>query len=215
MNKNSHIKLLLSVIFFGAIWGIVEATFGSILHIGFIADTLGIFGTSTVIVVPIAYALMSACYKKEGNIRSILYMGLVAAGIKALTCGIFGMNFNPVFHILLESACFAGAVALVRPTNVVSLKTLGAIALANTVYLVTSATFIKMGVSAIGSAEWTTFIVSRSGIALAYTAIFGLVAYLVSKIHLSEKINFNKVLYSPVTASVTLVLAVAVTMILR
>lgn len=212
---NKHIKLLLSVIFFGAVWGIVEATLGSILHIGLVADTLGLFATSTVVVVPIAYLLMTLCYKKEGNVRSILYMGLIAAGIKALSCGIFGMNFNPVYHILMESACYAGAVLLVKPTSVASLRTFGAIALANTVYLVASVTFLKMGINAVGSAEWTSFIVSRSGIALVYTFLFGLVAYGLSKIHLPEKVDVNKMLYSPITASVALTLAVVATLILK
>lgn len=64
MNKMSKVKILLTTITFGAIWGIVEATLGTVLHLPFF-DKIGMFAASSTIIIPIAYSLMALCYKKN------------------------------------------------------------------------------------------------------------------------------------------------------
>ena len=100
-NKERIMKILFSVLLFGGLWGIVEATLGTVLHLPIIHKTM--FLSSTTILVPIAYFLMGACYKRTQSYRSVFYMGVLAASIKAISCAIFMMSFNPCFYMLLEA----------------------------------------------------------------------------------------------------------------
>ena len=63
--NNKHLVILFSVLLFGGLWGIIEATLGTLFHSPIIKDTT--FLCSTTILVPIAYFLMSACYKRTGT----------------------------------------------------------------------------------------------------------------------------------------------------
>ena len=144
MEKSKRIlNILFSVLLFGGLWGILEATLGSLLHMPFVPGTM--FLASTTVMVPIAYFLMGACYKRTGTFRSVLYMGIMAASIKALACLIFHMSFNPVYHILLESLFMGVAILVIRPKDVLSFRGLATLILANTLYLATS-TFLRVNV---------------------------------------------------------------------
>ena len=76
--KYNPLKILFSVLLFGGLWGLLEATLGSFLHLP-IVDRAGMYACSTTIMVPIAYYLMAVCYKRSGTFRSTIYMGLIAA----------------------------------------------------------------------------------------------------------------------------------------
>lgn len=211
--KYNPLNILFSVLLFGGLWGLLEATLGSFLHLPFVGSA-GIYASSTVIMVPIAYFLMAACYKKSGTFRSAIYMGLIAASMKAIVCAIFHLSFNPVFYILLESLTMMAAVAIFRPTKVLSFKSLGMFIFANTTYLALSS-FIRM------NPMTTTFSVFMAGfekytfmfnaVAIIYTFAFGAALYGVLKLLAlwnvsNEKVN--KIIYSPITASVVMSLMV-------
>ena len=134
--KARILKIVFAVLLFGGLWGLEEATLGTLLHMPFVHRTM--FMSATTVLVPIAYMFMGACYKRTGTFRSVLYMGFLAAGIKAISCLIFSMSFNPCYYILLEAAAMGGALALIRPKKVISFAGLGTAILANTLYLATS-----------------------------------------------------------------------------
>ncbi len=216
--NNKHLKILFSVLLFGGLWGILEATLGSLLHMPFVPGTM--FLASSTIMVPIAYFLMGACYKRTGTFRSALYMGILAAGIKLIACLIFRMSINPVYYILMESAFMGVALLIVRPKNILSFAGLGTLIIANTLYLGVS-TFLRVNVATayrsvfIANFEQYTFMINC--VAILYSFAFG--AMLFGLVKLAEKYSWDfskvkKVIYHPAFASgvaaVALVLAVVV-----
>ena len=218
--KYNPLLILFSVLLFGGLWGILEATLGSFLHLPLV-DAAGMYACSTTIMVPIAYFLMGACYKRTNTFRSVLYMGILAASIKALVCAIFHLSFNPCLYILLESACMAGAIAAIRPTKVISFRGLGTMIFANTSYLVL-ATFIRVNTA---TTQFSMFMANLekyafmfNAVAIVYTFAAGAAIY--GLIKLSEKFSWNfdgvkKVIYSPITAGVVATAMVAVTFLIR
>lgn len=96
MNK----KLLIQVLFFGAIWGIVEATLGYVLH--FIPATIA--GS---IMFPIAGIILYKAYNTTRSRGALIAIGAVAASIKAVNFllpqySIF-KTINPMMSIIMEA----------------------------------------------------------------------------------------------------------------
>ncbi len=218
--KNNHLKILFSVLLFGGLWGILEATLGTLLHLPIVASA-GMYACSTTIMVPIAFYLMGACYKRTDTFRSVFYMGLLAAGIKALVCVIFRLSFNPCYYIILEATCMAGAVAAIRPKKVISFAGLATMILASTSYLAL-ATFIRIDVtrstSAMVMANFEKYVFMFNAVAILYTFASG--AIIKGLLVLSEKFSwdfssFKKIIYSPITASVVATLMVITSFLIR
>ncbi|MFO7969641.1 MAG: hypothetical protein R6U15_06010 [Candidatus Izemoplasmatales bacterium] len=75
--KKTKIEMISLVIFFGAIWGILEASLGYLLHFipGFIAGT---------IMFPIVMFILYKAYKSLGSRKAIFYVAMVAIAIKSI-----------------------------------------------------------------------------------------------------------------------------------
>ena len=214
---NKHLQVLIYVLFFGGLWGILEATLGSLLHLPFIKT---MFLASTTIMVPIAYFLMAACYKKSGTFRSVIYMGLLAAGIKTIACLIFHMSFNPVYYILLESVFMAAALLVIRPKEIISFAGLGTMIIANTLYLAASS-FIRVDIAhstmSVFLENFEKYVFMFNCVAILYTFAAGALIFGVMKLAEKHSWDFSKlekVIYHPAFASgvaaVALVLAVVI-----
>lgn len=97
---NKTIKLIVQVIFYGSIWGIIEATLGHVLH--FIPATIA--GS---IMFPIAGVILYKAYQKTDSKAALFYIGVVAASIKAVDFLLPAISIyktiNPMMSILLES----------------------------------------------------------------------------------------------------------------
>lgn len=220
-NNNKHILILFAVLLFGGLWGIVEATLGSLLHLIPHGMRLA-FWSSTTVLLPIAYFLMGACYKKTGTIRSVLYMGAFASIIKVIGAAIFASRFEPALYMLMEVATMAGALAILRPTEVVSFKGLGAFILASTSYLALS-TFYRLAsatevTGAIIAADIEKYVLTYNAVAILYAFAIGAIIYGLIKLAKAKEWNFSKVkqvIYHPTFASSMAVIAVAVTLILK
>lgn len=219
MSKKKVLNILFSVLLFGGLWGILEATLGSLLHMHFIPNTM--FLASSTIMVPIAYLLMGACYKRTGTFLSSMYMAILAGAIKLIACLIFHMSFNPVYYILMEGAFMGIALLIVRPKQIISFAGLGTMIIANTMYLAVS-TFLRVNVEyatasqVIENFEKYTFMINC--VAILYT--FGAGALLFGAMKLAEKYNWNfdkvkKVIYHPVFASGCAALALVLTCVIR
>ncbi len=204
--KYNPLHILFTVLLFGGLWGIVEATLGTILHLKAV-EAIGMYACSTTIIVPIAYFLMGACYSRCGIARSSIYMGIMAASIKAIVCAVFHLSFNPVYYILLESATMAAALLVIRPKEILSFKGLGTFIIANTAYLAL-ATFIRIDVSnayrqtIISNFEKYTFMFNA--VAILYTFAFGALLYGIKVLAIKYEWkldNVKKVIYSPITAT--------------
>ena len=107
---SKKIKLLTTVVFFGSIWGLLEATIGHVLH--FIPATIA--GS---IMFPIAAFILYKTYKKTDSKAALFYVGLVAAMIKSVDLLLPSLSIyktiNPMISILLESLVVVAVITLV------------------------------------------------------------------------------------------------------
>lgn len=226
--KQFRLKLLFNVLFWGALWGIVEATLGTILHLPGI-DGAGIYLASSAVILPIAYYLMANCYKRTNSFYAVYLMGVLAASIKLTTAFVIGFIdrvYFPAIYIVVESLAMGSALALFRPTNVLSLKTLGAMIVANTAYQFSYLVIRIAGGSSnvFASVEaWhegaEPYLLTLNCLAILYSFASGAIFYglfkLAEKYNLKTKINWNKIIYSPITASLMVTLAVVLTVTLK
>lgn len=221
---NVKISFFLDVLLFGSAWGLLEATLGTLLHLP-LFDKAGMYAASTTIMVPIAYYLMANCYKKTGKLYALPMMGIIAALIKLTVAFVIGFRpsvYNPAIYIIVESLAMMGAVAIFRPTNVLSLKTLAAVIVANTTYQF-SYLMINManGGTNIFASEraWVEvgekYLFKFNCVAILYCFASGAIFYGLFKLaehyQIELKFDYKKILYSPITASIMFVLAVGLT----
>ena len=215
--KTKALNILFSVLLFGGLWGILEATLGTLLHV----KSLGMYACSTTIMVPIAFMLMGACYKRSGSFLSSIYMGILAASIKAMVCGIFHLSFNPVYYILLESAVMVATLFAIRPKEVLSFKGLGAFIIANTAYLAIS-TLLRVDVvnsyRSVVIANFEDYVFKFNMVAILYTFAFGAILYGVKVLVVKYNWKLNaikKIVFSPITATTVASLMVVLTFVIR
>lgn len=86
------------VIFWGAIWGLVEATLGYVLHS--FSFSVGWFFWF-----PLAFFFMERTFKRTGSLMSVLYTSAIAASIKLINFLLptrIDKVINPAVSILLE-----------------------------------------------------------------------------------------------------------------
>ncbi|MDD2234847.1 MAG: hypothetical protein PHZ11_08805, partial [Desulfitobacteriaceae bacterium] len=91
-------KNLYAIIFWGACWGIIEATFGNFLHV--INLNVG-----WLLWFPIAFFFMYKVYKLTGKQEAILILCIITAGIKLLDLFMpvrIDKVINPAVSIILE-----------------------------------------------------------------------------------------------------------------
>ena len=219
---NEKLRFFLDVLLFGSIWGILEATLGTILHLPFIEGVKMYFSSST-IMIPLAFLLMTMCYKRTGKLYSVVLMGILAGLIKLSTGFVLPFNvyvYCPAIYIVVEALAMFGALAVFRPDKVLSLKTFGSFVLANTTYML-SYVIIRMGFGGANpftAAGWTSaekYVFTINCIAMLYSLGIGSIPYgvktLLEKNNVQVKFDYRKIVYSPITASVAFVVAVAVT----
>ncbi len=220
--QNKHLVILFAVLLFGGLWGLVEASIGNVLHMEWVHGTRKLFFSSTTVLLPIAYFLMGGCYKKTGAARSVIYMGILASGIKLISALIFRSKLEPALYMLVEAATMSLALLAIRPKKVISFAGLGIFILASTSYLLLT-TFYRLSNTPELTQQKvvddiTKYVFTYNCVAILYTfaigaAIFGL-------IKLSEKFSWNmegvkKVIYSPITAMAIATIMIPVVMVLE
>ncbi len=92
-------KRILSVVFWGSLWGITEASLGYLIH-------LSSLPVSGLIMFPAAFYFMKKAYNDDTRPSTIFYVSLIAALIKLTDVLIPGriliLVINPAIAILLE-----------------------------------------------------------------------------------------------------------------
>jgi hypothetical protein len=86
------------IVFWGALWGLFEATVGYVLHI--LPINIG-----RLVWFPAAYFFMTKVYKETGRTESVLYTSVIAACIKLIDFLLpvrIDMVLNPFASIILE-----------------------------------------------------------------------------------------------------------------
>ena len=93
-------KTILTILFLGGLWGIIEATFGYLIH--FLPN-----GFPGMIMFPIAFYFIYTSYKQTGKQSAIFYTAIVAGLIKLSDLFIplqsAVSTINPAVSIILES----------------------------------------------------------------------------------------------------------------
>ena len=218
-----RLRFFLDVLLFGSVWGILEATLGTLLHLPFF-DKAGMYAASTTIMVPIAFYLMANCYKRTGKFYALPAMGVIAALIKLTVGFVVGFRasvLNPAMYILVESLAMMGSIAIFIPTKVLSLKTLAAAILASTTYLF-SYLLINMasgGTNIFTQKGWVNvgelYLFKMNCLAILYMFASGGLFYglfkLFERLNVKVEFNYKRIIYSPITASVCFMVAVALT----
>ncbi len=224
-NRKQTLTVLLNVVFFGALLGILEATLGTVLHLP-VLDKAGMYAASTTIMLPIAYYLMAICYKKTGSRWAVFVMGVIAALIKLSVAIVIGFRpsvYNPAIYIVVESLMMGVALIIFNPKNVLSFRTLGAMIFANTLYQFSYLLInMAMGGTNVFASEkaWIEvgekYLFKFNCVAILYTFASGAIAFgvmkLLEKANVSLKFDIKKLVNSPITAAVTLVIAFTLTL---
>ena len=93
-------KLIMQVLFYGSLWGLLEATIGYVLH--FVPALIA--GS---IMFPIASIILYKAYNSTKSKMSLFYIGLVASAIKGVNLFLpqftIFKTINPMMSIILES----------------------------------------------------------------------------------------------------------------
>lgn len=109
MENKKTFMLVSQIVFYGAIWGVIEASLGYLLH--FLPPTI-----AGIIMFPIAAFILMKAYRAMGKRSALIYVGIIAAGIKAVDFLIPGMmafkTINPMISIVMESLMVAAAYPL-------------------------------------------------------------------------------------------------------
>ncbi|MDY0344946.1 MAG: hypothetical protein WCX85_01035 [Bacilli bacterium] len=168
-NKKTKLNTLFAVVFFGAVWGLLEATMGYILH-----WLPGMW--SGLVMFPIGSALMYWAYQNTGRRSTILYVGLLAAAIKAINFA-FPIHweglmrvYTPMISIILESiTVFAVSYIFEKKTSPAK------------------QTFIHLGAIVLAIVSWRTLFLANQGI---QSAISGNLAAQLSSFEASASFIF-------------------------
>lgn len=219
------LKTLFTVLFLGGLWGLFEATLGTLLHLEAFDS---IMFASTAVLFPIAYLICGRAYKVTGKARTALYVGIIATSIKAV-CFFFvptiNKVINPMVAILLESSVMAVAFRISKPSEICSIKSFVTFVVASTtirtVYVGYSmatavpfqSAYIADGI--VNSSKIIEYVLTMNAISFVYAAIYMSFGKLISS-KISEKslAKVQRFAYSPVFSVVMVVAALAVTILL-
>lgn len=115
--KTNRVQVLSKIIFFGAIWGFLEATLGYVLHFvpGFISGS---------IMFPIVMFILYRAYKSLGNRWAIFYVVLIAMMIKSVNLLLpylyAAKTINPMVAMFLEACLVFAVVPMLDQKSLVS-----------------------------------------------------------------------------------------------
>ena len=107
VGRNGARGVWMTVLFFGALWGAVEALFGGLLHVVLPPTYQG------KILLAIAAALMALAVRRTGRVWAPLGMALIASPLKLFSALVFALPvsapavLNPALAILAEGGAFA------------------------------------------------------------------------------------------------------------
>ena len=108
MNMKKLMKLAAQIIFYGAIWGLAEASMGYLLH--FLPPLV-----AGLVMFPVAVYILMKAVRATGSRSVLLLVGMVAAGIKAVDFLLPGMSvfktINPMISIMFGGLAVSSRVA--------------------------------------------------------------------------------------------------------
>ncbi len=209
--ENKKTKLLTQIIFYGALWGFIEATLGYALHW---IPTL-IAGT---ILFPIASLILIKVYNNTNSKKALIYVGMVAASIKSIdlflpSYSVF-KTINPMVSIGLESLLVFAVIILFSSKKVTN--KIAAAQIASIGWRVGYVAFMTIQFIFTG---YVAYSIASLANLLEFVVLSGVIGGLFASglifldSHLKSKFNF-KLDIKPAFAAGLLVIAAAATFIL-
>lgn len=223
-------KLIITVLMLGGLWGLLEATLGTLLHLEAFDS---IVFASTAVLFPIAYLICGRAYRLTGKARTALYVGIIAAAIKSV-CFFFvpmvNKVVNPMIAIIMESGIMSAAFAVTKPEKICSLKSFVTFMVASTLirtvyvgYSMATAVPFQSAYIVDGIVNWSKiveYVVIMNAISFAYCAAYMGIGIGIKA--LEKRPNFAKFTakvqhfaYTPVFAVVMICAAVVSTLFLK
>lgn len=107
--------VFVKVVFFGAVWGILEATLGYVLHFvpGYVSGS---------IMFPIVLFILYRAYKALGSKRAIFYVAFIAMAIKSVNLLLpflyASKTINPMIAMFLEASLVFAVIPMIDHKNI-------------------------------------------------------------------------------------------------
>lgn len=207
-------KHIPTIIFYGAIWGIIEATLGYLLH----ALPVSIYISGTALFPIVSYILYKV-YKQTNSKSALLATGAIAAAIKAVDFFMpFGSPFkiiNPMIAIIMEALMVVVVITVINKDDIKS-KVAG-LAVASIGWRLL---FIAYNLGQYLANGYVSSYIATWGSFLQFTLVFGLISAILGlgilyfdKLVLKDKKIFIKRL-NPAISLATLAIAVILTILL-
>jgi hypothetical protein len=204
-----NIKNMSIIVFYGALWGILEASLGYVLH--FIPALIA--GS---IMFPLAGMILYKVYKKTDSAFALIYVGLVATSIKAINLFMPNIHIykaiNPMIAIMLEAV----VVAIVIKPLLSSSKTKQITLIASVSFGWRILFWMWMGSQYIITGFVSPY-VSDGAFVLSFTLIEGIIGAMILyglyelENKISHAIQFDK---KPIIAASMLIISIVTTILL-
>ncbi|MFP4477906.1 MAG: hypothetical protein ACLFPM_00575 [Candidatus Izemoplasmatales bacterium] len=112
--KNNKLELIVKIVFFGALWGVVEASLGYVLHF----LPMLISGT---IMFPIVIFILYHAYKSMGTRKAIFFVGMIAIAIKSTNLLLPMLpavkTINPMIAMFLQTLLVFAIIPMLESDN--------------------------------------------------------------------------------------------------
>jgi len=109
--NNQTMKRVTTILFFGSLWGLIEATLGYLLHFLPVLVAGGIL-------FPLATGILVRTYQVSGKRMDLVLVGFLAAIIKSVNLLMpqisIWKTINPMMSILFEALCVVMVIAVVQ-----------------------------------------------------------------------------------------------------
>lgn len=207
-------RIISATIFFGGIWGIIEATLGYVLHI---IPGLSLYMSGAVLFSFASYVLYRA-YKATDSRWALLGVGFIAATIKSIDFLLpLASPFkviNPMLSIIMESLMVFAVIGLLAKSSKTS--QLSALAIASVGWRVLY--FGYMGIQYLTTGfvylQTTSQYLEFFGIYALGSALFAFVILYLDSLFTKKEIKLNFNLFQPVFSVLTVILALVLTLAL-
>ncbi|MFA7075290.1 MAG: hypothetical protein WC152_01285 [Candidatus Izemoplasmatales bacterium] len=209
--RNKNLDFIAKVVFFGALWGIVEATLGYALHLlpALIAGS---------IMFPLVMFILYHAYKSLGSRTAIFYVAIIAIMIKATNLFLPMLypakTINPMIAMFIQSLLAFLVIPMLSSEK--PLMKLSAVALVSVGWRVVMVGYYGLNYLTTGFLD---FRIASINPLISYVVYEGLISTLlaVGLLYLTSPVNFlsrlNKTRINPVVSAALLAIAIILTLV--
>jgi hypothetical protein len=211
--KNNRIDFISKVVFFGAVWGILEATLGFALHLlpALIAGSL---------MFPLVMFILYRAYRATGSRKAILYVAIIAIMIKSTNFFLPWLfpakTYNPMIAMFIQSLLVFMVVPMLSKQNL--LQQISAITIVSISWRVLMIGYYFLTYLATGFQDFRIASVDPAVSFILYEGLISAgftigVMLLTNQIKGIEKLDRRRI--SPLISTIVLIIALVVTTLVK